>query len=112
MSVNPNLTPIVQPPPPSSSAPDQTTMPLHIDDLLRYAVSVGASDLHLTAHMPALHPARTARSDLSRDAQSSTTRRSGTWSSAILPGVPAGAVRGREGARHLPLDRRTWVVSV
>jgi len=29
-------------------------MPLHIDDLLRYAVSVGASDLHLTSHMPAL----------------------------------------------------------
>ncbi len=27
--------------------------PLHIDDLLRYAVSVGASDLHLTAQMPA-----------------------------------------------------------
>jgi twitching motility protein PilT len=54
MSVNPNVTPIVQPPPPSSSAPEQTTMPLHIDDLLRYAVSVGASDLHLTSHMPAL----------------------------------------------------------
>jgi twitching motility protein PilT len=28
------------------------SMALHIDDLLRYAVSVGASDLHLTAHMP------------------------------------------------------------
>ncbi len=28
------------------------SMPLHIDDLLRYAVSVGASDLHLTAQMP------------------------------------------------------------
>ena len=28
-------------------------MPLHIDDLLRYAVSVRASDLHLTAEMPA-----------------------------------------------------------
>ena len=27
--------------------------PMHIDDLLRYAVSVGASDLHLTAGMPA-----------------------------------------------------------
>jgi twitching motility protein PilT len=27
-------------------------MPLHIDDLLRYAVTVGASDLHLTAQMP------------------------------------------------------------
>jgi twitching motility protein PilT len=54
MSVNPNVTPIVQPSPNSSSAPGQTTMPLHIDDLLRYAVSVGASDLHLTSHMPAL----------------------------------------------------------
>jgi twitching motility protein PilT len=28
------------------------SVPLHIDDLLRYAVSVGASDLHLTAAMP------------------------------------------------------------
>ena len=28
------------------------SMPLHIDDLLRYTVSVGASDLHLTAQMP------------------------------------------------------------
>jgi twitching motility protein PilT len=27
-------------------------LPLHIDDLLRYAVSVGASDLHLTTQMP------------------------------------------------------------
>ncbi|MGO8871565.1 MAG: PilT/PilU family type 4a pilus ATPase [Acidimicrobiales bacterium] len=27
-------------------------MPLHIDDLLRYAVAVGASDLHLTAAQP------------------------------------------------------------
>jgi len=29
------------------------SVPLHIDDLLRYAVSVGASDLHLTVQMPA-----------------------------------------------------------
>ncbi len=28
-------------------------LPLHIDDLLRYAVTVGASDLHLTSAMPA-----------------------------------------------------------
>ena len=28
------------------------TVPLHIDDMLRYAVSVGASDLHLTVAMP------------------------------------------------------------
>ena len=27
-------------------------LPLHVDDLLRYAVRVGASDLHLTANMP------------------------------------------------------------
>ncbi|HLN15117.1 MAG TPA: PilT/PilU family type 4a pilus ATPase [Acidimicrobiales bacterium] len=27
-------------------------LPLHVDDLLRYAVSIGASDLHLTANMP------------------------------------------------------------
>jgi twitching motility protein PilT len=27
-------------------------MPLHIDDLLRYTVSVGASDLHLTSQLP------------------------------------------------------------
>ncbi len=30
-----------------------STGPLHLDDLLRYAVGVGASDLHLTATMPA-----------------------------------------------------------
>jgi twitching motility protein PilT len=35
------------------AAPSGGTMPLHIDDLLRYTVSVGASDLHLTAAMPA-----------------------------------------------------------
>ncbi len=54
------------PPPQTAGAPDveellQTgipaqatngTMPLHIDDLLRYAVAVGASDLHLTASQP------------------------------------------------------------
>ncbi len=31
---------------------EDVEIPLHIDDLLRYAVSVGASDLHLTAEMP------------------------------------------------------------
>jgi twitching motility protein PilT len=31
---------------------DDDSVPLHIDDLLRYAVSVGASDLHLTVAMP------------------------------------------------------------
>ncbi|MGA2838000.1 MAG: PilT/PilU family type 4a pilus ATPase [Acidimicrobiales bacterium] len=35
---------------PARAADD--SVPLHIDDLLRYAVSVGASDLHLTAAMP------------------------------------------------------------
>jgi twitching motility protein PilT len=34
-----------------SMSPDGS-MPLHVDDLLRYAVSVGASDLHLAAGMP------------------------------------------------------------
>jgi twitching motility protein PilT len=33
-------------------AASNDSMPLHIDDLLRYAVAVGASDLHLTANMP------------------------------------------------------------
>jgi twitching motility protein PilT len=32
--------------------PSDGTVPLHVDDLLRYAVSVGASDLHLAAGMP------------------------------------------------------------
>jgi twitching motility protein PilT len=31
---------------------DNGSVPLHIDDLLRYAVAVGASDLHLTASQP------------------------------------------------------------
>ena len=35
---------------PAKAADD--SIPLHIDDLLRYAVSVGASDLHLTVAMP------------------------------------------------------------
>jgi twitching motility protein PilT len=45
-------------PPPSSLSPAQAAsaaamdVALHIDDLLRYAVSVGASDLHLTSQMP------------------------------------------------------------
>jgi len=34
------------------SARTDDSVPLHIDDLLRYAVSVGASDLHLTVAMP------------------------------------------------------------
>ena len=36
---------------PGRRRPDDS-VPLHIDDLLRYAVSVGASDLHLTVAMP------------------------------------------------------------
>jgi twitching motility protein PilT len=35
-----------------SMASTNGDVPLHIDDLLRYAVSVGASDLHLTSQMP------------------------------------------------------------
>ncbi len=51
MSIAPNLTSTATG---ASPAQAQSNMPLHIDDLLRYAVSVGASDLHLTSHMPAL----------------------------------------------------------
>jgi twitching motility protein PilT len=42
---------------------------LHVDDLLRYAVSIGASDLHLTANMPPtvrLHGALRPMEDVSR----------------------------------------------
>jgi len=38
---------------PDITTPGESNVPLHIDDLLRYAVSVGASDLHLTSAMPA-----------------------------------------------------------
>jgi len=44
------------PPPhtdPATARSSADDVPLHIDDLLRYAVSVGASDLHLTSGMPA-----------------------------------------------------------
>jgi twitching motility protein PilT len=34
------------------TVPTDGSVPLHVDDLLRYAVSVGASDLHLAAGMP------------------------------------------------------------
>ena len=34
------------------SVSSDASVPLHVDDLLRYAVSVGASDLHLAAGMP------------------------------------------------------------
>jgi twitching motility protein PilT len=34
------------------SVTSEPTMPMHLDDLLRYASNVGASDLHLTAGMP------------------------------------------------------------
>jgi twitching motility protein PilT len=33
--------------------PADASTPMHVDDLLRYAVAVGASDLHLTAEQPA-----------------------------------------------------------
>jgi twitching motility protein PilT len=35
------------------AASDDGDMPLHLDDLLRHAVNVGASDLHITAGLPA-----------------------------------------------------------
>ncbi len=35
-----------------SSVTSEPTMPMHLDDLLRYASNVGASDLHLTSGMP------------------------------------------------------------
>ncbi|MGH9089331.1 MAG: type IV pilus twitching motility protein PilT, partial [Acidimicrobiales bacterium] len=38
--------------PESGRLPTGDELPLHLDDLLRYAVEVGASDLHLTANMP------------------------------------------------------------
>jgi twitching motility protein PilT len=38
--------------PPALQGSDANAIPLHIDDLLRYAVGIGASDLHLTASMP------------------------------------------------------------
>ena len=44
-------------------------LPLHVDDLLRYAVSIGASDLHLTANMPPtvrLHGALRPMEDVGR----------------------------------------------
>ena len=53
-------------------APDHQAdpeLPLHIDDLLRYAVSIGASDLHLTANMPPtvrLHGALRPMEDVGR----------------------------------------------
>jgi twitching motility protein PilT len=36
----------------TASVTSEPTMPMHLDDLLRYASNVGASDLHLTAGMP------------------------------------------------------------
>jgi twitching motility protein PilT len=38
--------------PVSVAVTSEPTMPMHLDDLLRYATNVGASDLHLTAGMP------------------------------------------------------------
>jgi twitching motility protein PilT len=37
---------------PLSAPGGNGTLPLHVDDLLRYAVRIGASDVHLTASMP------------------------------------------------------------
>ncbi len=38
--------------PESSPNAGAAGLPLHVDDLLRYAIQIGASDLHLTASMP------------------------------------------------------------
>jgi twitching motility protein PilT len=38
---------------PDLGAESDAEVPMHLDDLLRYAVSVGASDLHLTSGLPA-----------------------------------------------------------
>ena len=54
MSIAPHLASASQTPTGSPGMAGEPNLPLHIDDLLRYAVSVGASDLHLTSHMPAL----------------------------------------------------------
>ncbi|MCL4445349.1 MAG: PilT/PilU family type 4a pilus ATPase [Actinobacteria bacterium] len=51
---------------PAQAAPD---IPLHVDDLLRYAVGIGASDLHLTANLPPtvrLHGALRPMEDVDR----------------------------------------------
>jgi twitching motility protein PilT len=50
MSIAQDITTAVAP----RAVSETTDVPLHIDDLLRYAVSVGASDLHLTSEMPGL----------------------------------------------------------
>lgn len=56
----------------SGTAPAQVAspdVPLHVDDLLRYAVGIGASDLHLTANMPPtvrLHGALRPMEDVDR----------------------------------------------
>lgn len=57
-SAHPAMPPVPVPVPvgdttPGPAAGPDGDMPMHIDDLLRYAVSMGASDLHLTAAMPA-----------------------------------------------------------
>ena len=84
----------------SASAADGS-VPLHVDDLLRYAVSVGASDLHLTASMPGtirLHGAIRP----SRAAQRSTTDhpRDGLRNPS---GISARAFRSRTRIRHVSL---------
>ena len=74
--------------------PTRRKMPLHIDDLLRYAVTVGASDLHLTTQMPGLS-ASMAPSGRSRGA--GTRQRDDQGHGLRDPaGVPARAIRGGE----------------
>ena len=55
--------------PPIADIGGQGGMSLHVNDLLRYAVSIGASDLHLTAEMPPtvrLHGALRPMEDVGR----------------------------------------------
>lgn len=55
--------------PPAPAGGEEVELRLHVDDLLRYAVGIGASDLHLTAGMPPtvrLHGALRPMEDVER----------------------------------------------
>ena len=70
-------------------------MPLHIDDLLRYAVTVGASDLHLTASHARGHPAaRRHPPHRGCPALDNETIRDMVF--GILPGLQSGTLRSRD----------------
>ena len=81
------------------------SVPLHVDDLLRYAVSVGASDLHLAAGMPgvirlhgALRRIEGCPAARERDDPGHGLRHP--------PRFAARAIRGAKGARHVALHCR------